>query len=312
MEIISHLNLLKRHTAKLIIIILIAITAGTTIGLNKKSQSYLNTTFINIGAQTNDQILDSVEASDKFTETIQGWFRNPKITNKINQEIKTNCKTCNENINISASKQEKQNLILTFKSTTETNAEKEEQAIKTILQNEINQYNKSTNSTFKLTIFETTTTKASNKLYLYIIISFIVGIIIAIIAVYLFEGYFGLISHKWQIEKILKRKTDDTIKNNQVENQNISYILALLKKEDHKKIIITGIGFLPEKLEKNLMEGLPKKEIETIIFPENAITLSSNENKNIVIAIKPGTSKLEDLKKLKKLLPKNYISIIIE
>ena len=112
MEIISHLNLLKRHLVVLVLIVVVSTAMGTFIGLNKKAKGVVSTSFISIGALDNekDSIVDVVEASDKFAETVQGWFRNPKVLSLINEKIKNVCGDCND-VSISVAKQEKQNLV---------------------------------------------------------------------------------------------------------------------------------------------------------------------------------------------------------
>ena len=151
-----------------------------------------------------------------------------------------------------------------------------------------------------------------SKLYLYVVLSFLIGIFVAVLLVYLYEGYFGLVSHRWQVEKLLRKKVDDVIKNGVVDNRNISYIQALLNKQDVKHIIVIGVGFLPEQLEKNLMEGFFKKHVDSAVFPEDAVMLGDVNKKGIIVAIKPGLSTVDDIKKIRVLLPENYIAVLVE
>ncbi|HLG26116.1 MAG TPA: hypothetical protein VI588_05055, partial [Candidatus Gracilibacteria bacterium] len=122
MTIRSHLSLYRRHW--IIIVLLTLITGGASYyyGLQKATRPYETTLFISLGvAQTEtnfnpDSPYDYGQAADNFTETVQGWFKNPGLLNEINESV-------GEDIDISARRQEKQNLVITFDAPSEKKAQ---------------------------------------------------------------------------------------------------------------------------------------------------------------------------------------------
>lgn len=273
------------------------------IGSQRAGKFYDSTIFISIGskisATTESTILDSVEASDKFTETVHGWFKNPAFIATIDKDV-------------AASKQEKQNLFLNYETETEQEAINVSNVIKQQLQNKIAIYNAETESDFTLAIYDFQTKQDNKSFLLYLILGLFSGIFFGIFYSYMIEYFLGVVSHRWQAERIINKKVDDIIRNNKVENYNLSFILALIKGFDQKSITIAGIDFLPSSLETSINESSPKINIISAMFPDDAVNIADHPDNPIIIVCKIGKSRLDSLHKIRQLLGENVILLTKE
>ncbi len=188
MEQFNYIGFLFRNWKSILIVtILVAISAGV-FGVIKNKTVYQATVFINIGAKQNNQntsLLEAVQAADQFTETIQGWFKDPSFLSKIS----------NDPTGISARKQEKQNLIVEYEKNTREEATNLSSEIKHALQEQLENYNAQTQNGFTLGVFSTTVTTKNYPLGLVILLGIIGGFVAGQVLFYVFE-YLSFVSRK--------------------------------------------------------------------------------------------------------------------
>jgi hypothetical protein len=154
---------------------IIALTVITTalsvaFGMHFNKTSFATTAFLTLGAKQSVVLspLDTAQAADHFSELVQGWFKNPAMLNKI--ETQSGSKP-----DLNARKQEKQNLVITYKTATEEAAKKVSQAMEQVLKDEITNYNLQNNSEFTLTSFGAVTKENPMPLILFILAGLIGG-----------------------------------------------------------------------------------------------------------------------------------------
>lgn len=188
MEQFNYIGFLFRNWKSILIVtILVAISAGV-FGVIKNKTVYQATVFINIGAKQNNQntsLLEAVQAADQFTETIQGWFKDPSFLSKIS----------NDPTGISARKQEKQNLIVEYEKNTREEATNLSSEIKHALQEQLENYNAQTQNGFTLGVFSTTVTTKNYPIGLVILLGIIGGFVAGQVLFYVFE-YLSFVSRK--------------------------------------------------------------------------------------------------------------------
>ena len=78
-----------------------------------------------------------IQAADAFTETIQGWFKNPVMVEQIRSGAQYN-------VDFSVRKQEKQNLLVTFKTQTAEQGKKVALVTEETIRAQIGKYNRET------------------------------------------------------------------------------------------------------------------------------------------------------------------------
>jgi len=226
---------------------------------------------------------DNLQASDFFTETVQGWFKNPNLINRINDEAGVNA-------GLSAKKQEKQNLVISFDTDNKTDADKIISAIKENLQNEISQYNEASNTDFSIAIYNFETNPKANNTNLLILIGLIIGLTVSIIVSILITIYKKVLISKKQIKKIFGQKIIEEYSSSKKLSVHKDYLNEYLKKINQKKNL-------------NFMFLNKEKEKLTKIFGKNntsKITDLNTENFNIIIT-ELGYTKISELEKIKKL-----------
>jgi preprotein translocase subunit SecF len=175
------LDLTFRHWISISVIAALTAISTVVFGSYFNQNAYGTTVFLNIGAKSNPQIspLDTVQAADSFTETIQGWFKNPEFLYKIAESAGLNAEPA-------ARRQEKQNLVVTFKTQDEKQAHEVYLAVKTQLQSEIENYNSATGSGFLIASVGTKTAESKISLPLFGLAGIILGLILgfALMAVF--------------------------------------------------------------------------------------------------------------------------------
>lgn len=195
MSFLEYLGLVKRHW--LATIILTALVCGSSIFLVqwKNAKPFETTIFLTIGnvweSGTGNAAgpAENAQAADQFSETVQGWFKNPQFLDKIK-------KSSGVTSDIGSRKQEKQNVIVTFPSGSVQEAQKVASNMQTILENEINGYDLKTNSKFTAAIFEVNTEEKPLSLLLFALIGLAGGILVSSFALYGYEYLFEKIPVK--------------------------------------------------------------------------------------------------------------------
>jgi len=189
MNVIQHIKLYKKHWKAIFGIIIITMISSALFAMTKDKVQYNSTLFLTIGNQQAQESTgyEELQAADQLTETLQGWFRNPAFIKEIEEKSKIPA-------NLSARKQEKQNLLITFTSKNEENAKKVAKTTISQIEKKLDQYNEAMHSSFKVALSSTITEKKETKVIIYIIIGLILGSILAIGSTYLYELIFNSIT----------------------------------------------------------------------------------------------------------------------
>jgi capsular polysaccharide biosynthesis protein len=164
-----------KHWKKILALTLLTAIASGICGFILAKTPWDGTTFINIGAKQNFQaqngnsLLENVQASDAFSESVQGWFKNPSFINGVKELSGTS-------VDFSARKQEKQNIVVAFKASSEAEIKKISQVLEENLRIEIGKYNLATGADFQITLFDTTTSESKNHLAIFITLGLVLGL----------------------------------------------------------------------------------------------------------------------------------------
>ncbi|MGL5831277.1 MAG: hypothetical protein ACRCZE_03965 [Candidatus Altimarinota bacterium] len=149
---------------------------------------FQNTVFFSIAAQSktdnNTSAFENLQAADQFTESVQGWFRDPGFLNKINS-------VSNENFSLNARKQEKNNLLITFASPSEEKGIIHANSISQVLQSEIQIYNQNSDTNFNLALQNQNFSEIPANLLFYFLIGLFSGLFFPIILIWLYLEYFS-------------------------------------------------------------------------------------------------------------------------
>lgn len=246
--------------------------------------------------------LESVQAADQFTESVQGWFKNPSFIKNIENEIK-------KSVGISARKQEKQNLIITFRAPNEIEAQTISQIILSKLEKEIIKYNKKTNSNFQIALSSTTTQPIGFNMLVYILVGFAGGMILAIILAYLYENLAGFVTNEKEIKEIFKKEILEKLPS-KIQDKKNSFLYAYLEKINPQHIIIVGVNFSPQKINDILKKKITGKKCSALAFPDEVSRLENSDNFHVILC-RLGKTRLEDMKKIHRLINEPFEIVIL-
>lgn len=172
-----------KHWKSLVAITTLTLISCVIFGVYFTKTSYDTTVFMNVGAKTAEGVspLDTVQSADSFTETIQGWFKNPYINSRIAEES-------GFVTSLNARKQEKQNIVVTFKTQTEEQARKISQSMEKQIKDEITKYNTETGSGFVITDFTGSTEQNNVNIFFFVLLGFAGGVVLAYILLLLLDS----------------------------------------------------------------------------------------------------------------------------
>ncbi len=169
----QHFLLIVTKRWKEILALMVITTAASVIfGLQYNKTSFSNTIFLTIGAkQESDQKIspyETLQAADHFAEAVQGWFKNPALIEKIREQSGID-------VDFGARKQEKQNLVITFKAVNAEDFKKIAAAAKSVLLSEIATYNLQTGSEFSIPNYAVSSKESSLPIILFALGGLIAG-----------------------------------------------------------------------------------------------------------------------------------------
>jgi capsular polysaccharide biosynthesis protein len=267
--------IIKRHLTGIVIIALVTTLAGALYyHLYSSDNPTAATIFINIGSKEKtdavnaSSVYDHLQAADAFTETIMGWFKNKDLLSRIETQAMAEA-------SITAQKQEKQNLLITFRTKNEQTAKKLSMSIQENLLAEIGTYNKSTGSSFQVTIFSATYEQYTSRTLLIIIfLGIILGLSLGFILYFALETITGKIIYSWQPEQILEMKALENLPSKFTKSGQFNYLIALFHNIPYKNFSIIGLGFNPESIVSALSPSLPDHRLTGIEFPEESAEIA--------------------------------------
>ncbi len=229
------LKIVKRHLLFVIILIILLGGAGFLYGENNQKNLAKTTIFLTIGTQDSRDPEQAEIASTYFGETIMGWFKNPVFIHSIKNSAKTE-----QDVSLSALKQERQNLLVEIIASTPEETKNISTHTLKKLQEEIVRYNKATGSAF-VAIDQGKNTKI-NKItkIIYPLAGALLGLILGLFIIALKELLKDEISSTEEAEQILKIKTTDFL-DNDWENNDLSLLSVAIQKAS-SIVILAGVG----------------------------------------------------------------------
>ncbi|GEM_PF-835305 len=303
--------LIQRRWKEIMVITIVTVLCSYGLSRFKNQSQYETTIFLSIGAadlrdqsdardQTKNSPLDLIQAADQFSETVQGWFKNPEFIQTILAQSKTYT-------DFSARKQEKQNLVVTFAAGSHEAAKNIVNAVKAGLSAEIEKYNLKTGSRFELALYSSFIETKPANLMLFLMLGLLFGLIIGTATGYFYEYFFDLAMDENQVSSLMHKEYLEKFQS--LQSQKPELLAAVLKKEEARKITIAGVNFTPLALQKKLQAKLPHAEIKTIRLPEN---LGEATHGKLLLVVRLGVTQLEDLTGLKAFLPEHFELIIVQ
>lgn len=181
-------KVLSKRWKEILAITVLTAALSVAFGYFYNKTAYTNTIFINIGAgratgqNAPASPYEEVQAADSFTETVQGWFKNPVLTDKIRINS-------GYNVNLGVRKQEKQNLVVTFKSETPEQGKKTALVTEEIIRGEIGKYNRETGGDFRMPVSDILTKEETVHLALFALIGTVLGFILGYFMSILLEKF---------------------------------------------------------------------------------------------------------------------------
>jgi capsular polysaccharide biosynthesis protein len=302
----SFVFFMRRRWKKIILLMLLTTIFSTFFAWQKNKIQYAGTIFLSIGVKQSEEdsgkdMYEKVQAADQFTETIQGWFKNPNFIDRVN-------KAAGNGAEFSARKQEKQNVVVTFVSDSDEQAKKLIEVIKSELSAEIQKFNTRTNSNFQLALYSGTVSPQDGNFLLFIIFGTLLGLILGLCLAYAYEYFFNLASFEKQITDVLQKNYLEKLPKEK--SKKLSLLVTYLKNLEAKKITLAGVNFLPTTLQQNLAEKLPQKQIHSLNLPQQSEELKKVEH--LILVCRLGKTKLEDLQKLEIILSQNFDLLILQ
>ena len=306
----SYLILAKRKWKLILAIIIVVTVLAYGFALAKNKNLYKATVFLSIGVNESamrenpkSSVYENVQAADQFTETVQGWFKNPDFLQRIE-------KKSGFGSNISARKQEKQNLLVTFNTPIRLQAEKISEVIKNELIAELNTYNQRTSTAFQLAIYTPNINEEPVNVFLFLLFGILAGSALGIAISYGHEYLFQLASFSEQITDILQKNYLEKLRAQTSQKEQLELLLVGLKKHTSNTMMVAGVNINPGHLAKEIARHIPGKTFHQCILPSDCEKLT--DAKYLLLVCRLGKTSLDDLKKLRAFLPKEFDFVVIE
>lgn len=306
MNFLDYISLLKRHFRSAAVLTALVIAGTMFLVGYKNTAPYETTVFVSIGnnqdmAPDQESAYENVQAADHFSETVQGWFKNPKFQERVSMRSSSE---------MSARKQEKQNLVVTFSSEQEEEGRLGSEKLKGELEKEITDYNSKTNSDFQIAVYTFDTRNKPLSVPLFLLISFIGGAMMASFALYGYEYLFEKVSTAAQASAILQKQPVERLPSLRSKKKNLAFLAAHLRREEGKNIQIIGAGADVREFAKSLEHLGHEKSLQAVNFPEESGEISLHHHQLVVCVL--GRSSIADLQKLQTLLSASFDLLIAE
>lgn len=306
MTFLDYLSLMRRNAAAALLITLLITGTTLCLVLYKNRSPYVSTIFVSIGnAQNGNQAesssYDRVQAADHFTETVQGWFKNPEFQKRI--RIEGSSET-------SVRKQEKQNLVLSFTSENAEAAKKMNENTKSELQREIDTFNSVTNNEFKIAIYSENIEKKQLPVMLFLIISVIGGAILSSFAIYGYEYLFRFISSPSQAEAVTQKTAIEILPGVKTQKEKLQFLAGYLYRREMKRIQLIGARIETAPIAKSIQALVVEKTVHSVLFPQESGKIAPQNHHIVVCAL--GRTTENDIRRLRTLLSDTFDLLIVE
>lgn len=276
MELRFYLQTLLRQKKTILITMVLFGLIGYFLALSVVPTRYNGSVFFTIAYRDDQQTEDykignywANQASIEFARTVSGWPENPRLIDEIYATAGVNKA---EDINllgkllgaVNVKRVERANINLTFNSASGANADKIADAIVSVFQTKIEEYNNEVATNYRIIGVAKAFEEKIPDPYSFGWVGIILGLIFGIIFAYLFEFFRGVVTHPEQIEDTTGIRRFDTIKGT-MNSAQLDYIAGYYISNPHEEIIIGGLQTMPNKflfeLSKKLEATLPKLDL---------------------------------------------------
>jgi hypothetical protein len=171
----SHLiQIIRKYPKSLILLIVFTAVASTVFGVLYNKSAISGTIFINIGASQDQKtsLFETVEAADHMSEVVQGWFKDPSLLKKISDQA-------GHEANFNVRKQEKQNIVITFKTENTDQAKKVAVSLEENMRSALSRYNIETAGSFKITAFDSDYNESNIPVILFLLFGLVAGFMLS-------------------------------------------------------------------------------------------------------------------------------------
>ncbi len=307
MTILDYLGLTRRHWLAGVLLTGLVTICTVVLVQWKNNRPFETTVFLTIGTvqqanSANSTSIDEiVQAADQFSETVQGWFKNPDFQKGIRLIGSSE---------INVRKQEKQNLLITFSNKSGEQAQEMNNLLQSDLQKEIEKYNAATGSKFILAIYEVDYEQKTLPLLFFLLVGLLGGLAIAPFALYGYEYLFQKVSSSSQASDIFKKQPLEKLSNiKNVKPHELDFLSAYLNKIG-KDIQFIGAGSEINSEIDTLMAALKHNKVEGLKFPKESGKIKTQAHHVIVCLL--GKTSTDDLQKIQVLLPSTFDLLIVE
>lgn len=199
MTFAEYLKLGIRNSIYILFITLFCVIAGFSASNFIDTEKFDNSLFFTVSIKDKGDFSDAysnLQASDQFTESLQGWFKDQSLLQNIYESSKLG-------FPIKAKKQDKNNLIISYSSDTQENGKIFKEAINSEISKKISAYNSNSDIRVFITSSDLFVNKQESKSMFYLIVSTIIGIIFGYVFSFLFEtNSYKLTSYKAFIKSL--------------------------------------------------------------------------------------------------------------
>lgn len=201
------LSFLRRRLLPLFVVAILAavLSVGYTLKYDKGNQGAM--IFVTLGLVVQEDVPASYfitneehNVIDQFTETVQGWLFNPAFLRKVNEA--TN-ESAGYDVELSARKQEKQNLLITAMVPQGSKVSWASAAVVSTLEEEIEAYNMATNSNFVLALHSSTSLESAPSYALNAAVFILLSLLVLVLLFLLREYLARRVSFAFQVEAIV-------------------------------------------------------------------------------------------------------------
>ncbi|MBD3270765.1 hypothetical protein GF376_04520 [Candidatus Peregrinibacteria bacterium] len=308
MNLKDYLKIGIRNAYIIILLIFISIITTYFAFFQQNIDKFQSTIFVTFANQQDNEktnlesnILDSITANDQFAESVQGWFRNPSFLDSLYSKH-TNL------LNISAKKQEKQNIIIIYETLDENSAKEVKKSINELLNRQIVSFNNKSQLNFDIAIFDHHYNIINSRQYFYLLAAVIFGLLAGYLVAISYEFWFDKLKSPSEIKAIFCKEPFDHFKNEKDFKLNFNFLINKLKSEKrgYELEIFNLTKSSKFGLETISKEGDFKKTI-SLNIPNDLDKI--NPSRPSLIILQYGVSELNILKKLSK-LNLSYLQII--
>jgi len=224
------------------IAILTILVLGLSLGLSWKmsASKYRLNNFLTLAYQNDLDPEQNEVAATYFGETLVGWFRNPAFLAKLNANFP------DLNLSWSAYKQERQNLVVDLVYSPAGNEKDLQKTLIQVLNQEIQNYNKLTNSKFLLIDQGFKSQEVPNQVAKLLILIGILAFAIISAGGAVWEKWKGLLVDKEQLTQILQAEIVEYL-DSHWEKNNLT-LLFLLMQRLHPLLILAGVDLATDLL----------------------------------------------------------------